>query len=124
MTYTDVTPIELWGGWIIVGVFVVIAVLKWGWKRVQTDHLELLIEQYEQMTKTLSGRETADLIKPWSDACLKWELRFRAKENLHNQDLLTLSRTIDKLKSLEAQITRLTVRPRGKNGRFEKKTGD
>ncbi len=28
-----------------------------------------------------------------------------------------------KIQALEAQITRITVRPRGKNGRFEKKSG-
>lgn len=109
-TYSGVTWWQLFGGWLLFGFLLPFVVFR----RPKT-----VIETVE-VPKPISGRETADLVRQYIVERDSIRRILEARVGLHTQDLHTLSRTIEKVRILEAKITRLTVRPRDKSGRFQK----
>lgn len=109
-TYSGVTWWQLFGGWFLFGFMLPIVVFRRAKTVIKTVEVE----------KPLSGRDTDNLVRPYVHECLELELKFAAEQARHNIDLQTLSSTIEKVRSLEAQIERLISRPRQANGRFTK----
>ncbi len=91
MTYTDVTPFQLFTGY--VGMVIFMALAAWGW------------------VNAIDQKNRADLADE--------EKRLYERSFLKAQEKRDAA--IDKLKSLEAEIARITVRPRDKTGRFQRK---
>ncbi len=124
MTYTDVTPIQLFGGWVLIGLWVFVKVVRWLFKDANPDYQEI---NWQRPAREITGREYKDLVSPYiferDRAVAMWD----EEKKRHERDLGALlqagienTRLIDKAKSLEAQLARLTVRPRSKDGRFKK----
>ncbi len=86
MVYTDVTWLELWGGWILAVLFAVMSITFERLFRSQKRYSDYWYNEYQ--------------------------------DELARADIAN-----DKAFSLEATIARLTVRKRGKDGRFEKSKG-
>ncbi len=100
MTYTDVTWLELFGGYLLSGVLAGLLILA--------------------IAKALSIRRWAKDAEYRADY---WQ-RFFNKAIAENECLKCSEFVaIDKVKSLEAELSRFKDRKRGKSGRFEKKTG-
>ncbi len=117
-TYSGVTWFQLYGSWCLIFGWMAIRMLIWGFKGSPRKYHESEERETPQPERPISGREYADIISPYAFEIGKAVSLWEDEKKRHERDLQELSLTIDKVRSLEAQITRLTVRPRGKNGRF------
>ncbi len=106
MTYTDVTWLELFSGWIVAGVFFLTSVYWFVWMTLWKG-LAL------KATKTI---EHMDWVK-----ASQWSAEDYGKIIQGQQ--VKLNAANEKALSLESQLSRFKDRKRGKSGRFEKNTG-
>ncbi len=124
-TYSGVTWWQLFGGWILFFGWLAIRMLIWGFKGSPRKYPESEEREIPQPERPISGREYADIISPYTFEIGKAVSLWEDEKKRHERDLgdllnagLENNRLNERVISLEAQITRYTVRPRGKNGRF------